>query len=257
MNTFHLFARPLLFVGLSLLLTVASFAANQAEEAEARGDAFDAQLKTKEALAAYLDAEKLGAKDAEIYRKIAREYALAIVDTGSKAEQKELGLKAVGYAQKAVATNPRDAQAHLALAICYGRVAPLLDNKTKIANSRLVKEHVEKSIALDPADDYAYHVLGAWHYELAGLNPLLRAVAQLVYGSIPPASYDIAVKNFKKAIELAPQRVSHHVELGRTYAALGQKDLARASINKGLALPNREKDDGDTKQRGRAALAKL
>jgi len=65
------------------------------------------------------------------------------------------------------------------------------------------------------------------------------------------------VKNFKKAIELAPQRVSHHVELGRTYAALGQKDLARASINKGLALPNREKDDGDTKQRGRAALAKL
>lgn len=257
MNTLHSCARLLLVGGFSLLLNVAAFAASPAEQAEARGDVFDTQLKTKEALAAYLEAEKLGMKDAEIYRKIAREYALAIVDTESKSEQRELGLKAVEYAQKAVATNPRDAQAHLALAICYGRVAPLLDNKTKIANSKLVKEHVEKSIALDPTDDYAYHVLGAWHYELASLNPVLRAVAQLIYGTIPSASYDTAVKNFKKAIEIAPQRVAHHIELGRTYAAMGQDDLARASINKGLALPSREKDDADTKARGRAALAKL
>lgn len=257
MNSLCSFARLLLVSGFSLLLNAAAFAATPAEQAEARGDAFDTQLRTKEALVAYLEAEKLGMKDAEIYRKIAREYALAIADTESKVEQRELGLKAVEYAQKAVATNPRDAQAHLALAICYGRVAPLLDNKTKIANSKLVKEHVEKSIALDPTADYAYHVLGAWHYELAGLSPLLRAVAQLIYGTIPSASFETAVKNFKKAIELAPQRVAHHVELGRTYAALGQKDLARTSINKGLALPSREKDDEDTKTRGRAALAKL
>jgi Tfp pilus assembly protein PilF len=73
----------------------------------------------------------------------------------------------------------------------------------------------------------------------------------------PSASYDAAVKNFKKAIELAPQRVAHHVKLDRTYAALGQKDLARVSTNKGLALPSREKNDDDTKARGRMALAKL
>jgi Flp pilus assembly protein TadD len=65
------------------------------------------------------------------------------------------------------------------------------------------------------------------------------------------------VKHFKKAVELAPQRVSHHVELGRAYAATGQKELARVELTKGLALPSREKDDPATKERGREALRKL
>ena len=147
--------------------------------------------------------------------------------------------------------------AQLGLAICYGRVAPFLDNKTKIAYSKLVKEHAEKAVKLDPSLDYGYHVLGAWNYELAGLNPILRAIAKLIYGEVPAASYEDAVKNFKKAIELAPQRVAHHIELGRTYAALGQTELARAELNKGLALPSREKDDPGTKERGRDALKKL
>jgi tetratricopeptide (TPR) repeat protein len=159
--------------------------------------------------------------------------------------------------RRAVATDPNNAKAQLAAAICYGRVAPYLDNKTKIAYSKLVKEHVDKAIKLDPTQDYGYHVLGAWNYELASLNPILRALAKLIYGDVPAASYDDAARSFKKAIELAPQRVAHHVELGRTYAALGQTDLARAEINQGLALPSREKDDPGTKERGREALKKL
>jgi len=223
----------------------------------AKGDALDQQLKTKEALAVFLEAEKAAPGDAGVLRRVAKGYAELMPDTSSKDGKRALGQKAVEYARRAVAADPKDAQAHLALAICYGRVAPLLDNQTKINYSKLIKEHVERSLALDASSDYAWHVLGAWHYELAGLNPVLRAVARLVYGGVPSASYDDAVKYFKKAIELAPQRVAHHVELGRTYAAKGQTELARASLNKGLSLPNREKDDVETKERGRAAVKKL
>jgi len=222
-----------------------------------RGDAADDQLKTSESLAAYLEAEGLGCQSASLLRKIAREYSLAMADTQSKDEQRILGEKSLAYAERAVSVAPDDALAQLALAICYGRVAPFLDNKTKISYSKLVKEHAEKALKLDPSQDYAYHVLGAWNYELASLNPVLRVLAKLIYGELPSASYEDAVKNFKKAIELAPQRVAHHVELGRTYAALGQTALARAELNKGLALPNREKDDPGTKERGREALKKL
>jgi len=223
----------------------------------ARGDVADEQLKTSESLAAYLEAEKLGGKDADLFRRISRGYSLSMVDTKSRDEQRALGEKGLDYAKRAVATDPNNAMAQLAAAICYGRVAPYLDNKTKIAYSKLVKEHADKAIKLDPSQDYAYHVLGAWNYELASLNPILRAITKLIYGELPAASYEDAVKNFKKAIELAPQRVAHHVELGRTYAAMGQKDLARAEINKGLALPSREKDDQGTKERGREAFGKL
>jgi len=222
-----------------------------------RGDAFDDQLKTREALAAYLEAEKLGGKDAELLRKIAREYAESMGDVSSLEERRSLGEKAVPYAQRAVAADPANAMAHLALAICYGRLAPLMDSKTKIAYSKMVKDQVDQSIKLDPTIDYSYHVLGAWNYELAGLNPVLRLLAKLIYGDVPSASYEEAVRNFKKAIELAPHRVAHHVELGRTYAAMGQTALAREELNKGLALPSREKDDPQTKERGRAALKNL
>jgi tetratricopeptide (TPR) repeat protein len=178
-------------------------------------------------------------------------------DVATKAEKKALGEKALAYSKRSVAADPKNPQAQLALAVSYGRVAPLLDNKTKIAYSKLVREHVERSLALDAKNDLTWHVLGAWHYELANLNPILRTIAKIIYGEIPTASNEAAVKSFKKAIELNPRRVANHVELGRTYVALGQKELARTSLQKGLTLPNRQRDDEQVKRRAREALKKL
>lgn len=222
-----------------------------------KGDQLDAELKTKEALATYLEAEKLQPANADVLHKIAKQYGESMNDVSNKAEKKALGEKALAYSKRSVAADPKNAQAQLALAVSYGRLAPFLDNKTKIAYSKLVKEHVDRSLALDPKNDLTWHVLGAWHYELANLNPFLRTLARLIYGDLPAASNDAAVKNFKKALELNPRRVANHIELGRTYLALGQKDLARASLEKGLTLPNRQRDDEQVKQRAREALKKL
>jgi tetratricopeptide (TPR) repeat protein len=112
---------------------------------------------------------------------------------------------------------------------------------------------VDKSIALDPRNDLAWHVLGVWQYEIANLNSILRAIAGLVYGSIPSASNEDAVKAFKKALELNPRRVANHVELGRTYLVMGKKAEAKAELEKGLSLPDQQRDDPDVKQRAREA----
>lgn len=223
-----------------------------------RGDELDAQLKTKEALAVYLAAEKLNPDNAELLHRIAKQYGESQNDVSSKEDRRKIGMTALDYAKRAVASNPKSSMAQLALAVSYGRVAPYLDNKTKIAYSKLVKEHADKARALDPSgNDLVYHVLGAWNYELSNLNPVLRAVAQLIYGKLPNASNEAAVENFKKAIELNPRRLANHVELGRTYAAMGKKDDAREELEKGLALPIRQRDDPETKERGRAALKDL
>ena len=79
----------------------------------------------------------------------------------------------------------------------------------------------------------------------------------MIYGQMPAASNEEAVKFYKKAIELNPQRAASHVDLGRTYAAMGKNDLAKEELNKGLAQPNREKDDPEVKQRAKDALKKL
>ena len=222
-----------------------------------KGDALDAQLKTAEALSVFLEAEKADPKNAEILRRIAKQYGESMVDARSKDEKRRIALTALEYGLRAVDANPRNSMAQLSLAVCYGRAAPFMDAKTKIAYSRLVKEHAEISLGLDKRNDYAYHILGAWHYELANVGAILRGLCKLIYGDLPAASNEQAVEFFLKAIELGPNRVSHHIELGRVYATLGKKDLAQIEIQKGLNLPERERDDPDTKARGRETLKNL
>jgi Flp pilus assembly protein TadD len=86
---------------------------------------------------------------------------------------------------------------------------------------------------------------------------LERALAQVLYGGLPEGSNEEAERDMKKALELNPNRLMHYIELGRIYAQMGRKDDARQFINKGLAMPDTEKDDPETKRRGRETLQKL
>ena len=222
-----------------------------------QGDAFDAKLDNAHALASYLQAEKLGATDPDTLTHIARQYALLMDDTTSDDQQRRLGEKALEYSKRAVAENPAHAKALLSVAICYGRLIRFQATRTKVEYSRFVKEYADRALKLDPTDSYAWHVLGAWNYELAQMGAFSRAFVKVVYGGMPAASNEEAEALFRKAVQLAPDRVSHHAELGRTLAALGRKNEARLELNKALALPSREKDDTESKRRAMQTLAEL
>ncbi len=223
----------------------------------APGDALDLKLQTKESLQLYLELEKNGETGTELLYRIAREYAELMLDTDSKAEKQRLGDIALSYAKRAVASDPTCANAYLAVSICYGRLAYLQDSRKKLEYAREIKSNAEEALRLNPKLDYADYVLGAWNYEMSNLNVVLREMAVVVYGKLPLASNEKAVEYLSQAIELAPQRVAHHIELGRTYVAMGLKDLARSEFEKGLALPSLEKDDAILKKLGNVALDKL
>ena len=246
-----------LFIILAAALLPTSAPAADVAELIKQADALDKQFKNKDALAICQEAEKLAPKDAEVLRRIAKQYAEIVLDETSTAQKKALADKALDYAKQAVAANPKNALAELALAVCYGRAATLADSKTKIAYSKLIKEHADKSLALDPKNDLTYFVLGSWSYEMANLGTMLRAVASVVYDSLPTATNEDAVRYLEKAVSLNPQRVSNHATLGRAYAALGQKDKARQSLTRALALPNTDKADDLVKTKTRDELAKL
>jgi tetratricopeptide (TPR) repeat protein len=248
---------------LAALATLVVFAAPGASarsdvaELIEQGDALDAKLDNAQALKAYLQAERLGAVDADTLYRIARQYALLMNDTKSPEAQRELGETALAYARRAVMADPNNAKAQLSAAVCYGRLVSLVGSKTKVEYSRLIKEHADLALKLDPRDSYAWHILGVWNYELAKMGALMRGVVRVVYGGIPSASNEEAARDLRKAVELSPLRVSHHAELGRAYAALGMKDQARTELQKALALPSVEKDDPESKRRAREALSEL
>jgi tetratricopeptide (TPR) repeat protein len=123
--------------------------------------------------------------------------------------------------------------------------------------SRLIQQEAQTATRLDPKNDIAWYVLGRWNYEIASFNPFLKTLAQAIYGKLPDASMEKAAECFQQAIAIQPGRAIHHLELGRTYLALGDTQKARQELQAGLALPSTDKDDDGDKQQARATLSRL
>lgn len=243
-------ASGLFFVGKSK-------AADSADDLIRKGDVYYAKLQPTEALKFYLPAEKLDPNNPQLLVRIARQYRHLMSEASAKEQKQQFCTTAVEYAQRAVSIAPNDPDTQLAVAISYGKLLPYVCTKDQIADSRLIKSAVDKVITLDASNDLAWQVLGRWYLALADVSGVKRALAQVAYGKLPPAKYEDAVRCFEKAIELNPNRLMHYIELGRTYVQMGRFDEAKRFISKGLAMPNTEKDDPETKDLGRQLLAKL
>jgi len=243
--------------GFLALACHAAVAANpQAEQLIEQGDAEVKATHAQEALALFDQAAKADPNDVKILLRISQQCSNLIGQAKSPAEAADYARRSLDEAKQAVALAPDNPKAHLALAVAYGRLTDFEDNRTKVEYSRYVKAEADKTLELDPNEDFSYHVLGRWNYAVATLNPFLKLIARYVYGGMPDASLEEAVRNYKKAIELAPQRVIHHHELARAYVALGQMDNARKEWETELTLNPEDNEGVNDQKEARAELAK-
>ena len=219
--------------------------------------AAEARFDSQSALELFLKAVSARPDDAFLLQKVARQYSDLSFDTKDRTEQKRLCTEALSFAKRSVALEPQNAVNVLSLAICYGKLAALSDTRTKIEYSRLVKSSAEQALALDPDYDYAHHVLGRWHYEVATLGAATRLIVRLGYGSLPDASTAEAVRLLQRAAELAPHLPAHRVELGFALLANRQRDAAKLAFEQALTMPQREKYDEEARQRARSTLEKF
>jgi tetratricopeptide (TPR) repeat protein len=244
-------------MALLLPMTPAVLHADPADELIAKGDSFYVRLQAADALKCYLPAEKLEPNNVRLLVRISREYRHLMSDAAEPQEKLSLGITAVDYAKRAVALQPADSDAQLAVAISYGKLQPLEGNREKFEASRIIKVAADKAVKLNPSSDLGWHVLGRWHMALADVNVFQRALAQVAYGKLPDSTYEEAAQCFEKAIELNPNRLMHYIELGCAYAHMGRTEDARNLISKGLAMRETEKDDPETKRQGQEVLANL
>lgn len=223
----------------------------------AKGDQFDKQLQAQEALEEYLPANKLEPNNIYLLVRIARQYRHLMSDTSSKKEKLRLGGISLEFAERAATLAPDNAEAQLSPAISYGKMVPHMGSRDQVNASPRIKAAVDRALQLDPASDTAWHVLGRWNRVLANINVLKRVLAKALYGDLPVTTNEAAEKCLLKAIALNPNRLMHYIELGRIYAQMGRKEEARKYIQKGLAMPNKEKDDPEMKEIGRQTLQNL
>lgn len=251
------FSRALLLFSAVLCLAVPAARADNADDLIAKGDRFDKNLQAKEALDSYLPASKLEPDNPRLLVRIARQYRHLMSDASSKQEKLRLGKVSLEYANRAASLAPKDPEAQLSPAISYGKMLPSMGSKDQVDASPRIKAAVDRTLRLDPNNDTAWHILGRWNRVLADMGQVKRVLAGALYGDLPKTTNETAEKCLLKAISINPNRLIHYVELGRIYAQEGRKDDARKSIEKGLAMPNKEKDDPEMKEIGRETLKKL
>jgi tetratricopeptide (TPR) repeat protein len=242
-------------LGLAILFTCDLYAEDPRIAAlVTRADAEERQHRIRPALVALRAAEQIEPDNVGVLLRLSKQYSDLISQTAPPQAAKMIAERSLEYARKAAAIDPRNAKARLSLAVAYGKLTDLVGNRTRLEYSRIVKEEALTALRLDPTDDYAWHVLGRWHFAVANVNGPTRALAKLIYGGLPVASNEEAIRHFKKAVELAPRRIVHHHELARVYQTMGREDLASECWEAIVAQPADGPEDEKTKAEARQAL---
>lgn len=221
------------------------------------GLASEARFDSKAALSAFQRADVAHPNNAYLQQKISRQFSDLTADTSDSTEKKRLCEQALIFGRRAVELQPASAVNQLSLGICYGKLGLYSDLRTRIEYSRFVRQYAERALELNPDYDYAHHVLGRWHYEVASLGVGARFLVKLIYGGLPPASTAEAVRHLQRAVALSPTLPAHQIELGLALLADGQRDAARTTLEHALTMPTKEKHDVESRARATEALKKL
>jgi len=165
--------------------------------------------------------------------------------------------EAVSAARRATRLGPDRWEGHAYLASSLGRYALFEGGKARIRISKEVKAEADRTIALNPRADLAYHVLARWNRGIAQLSFFEKTAAKVIYGGVPEgASMNNAVTLFERSIAIDPNYANHRLELGRTYLALGLKDKAREQLERAIASPTKSPFDAEYKSEAQILLRK-
>ena len=165
-----------------------------------------------------------------------------IPDSVKSPERDSLYARAERFARRAVTADSLGADGHFALAAAVGQAALTLGKKERIRRARVIRDEAQRAIALDPRQDGAYHILGRWNAEIMRLSGLSRFFAKRLLGAgiFGEASWEGAISNMERAVQLDPGRLYHRLELAEIYVDRKRYDDARTQLRELEALPDRE-----------------
>ena len=181
----------------------------------------------------------------------------AIPDSVKSSHRDSLYARAEVLAKRAVSADSTRPEGHFALSAAIGRASLTMGKKARIRRAAIIRDEALKTIAIDPRYDGAYHIMGLWNAEIMRLSGLSRFFAKKFLGAgiFGKASWDEAISNMQKAVELDPGRIYHRLDLAEIYVDRKRYADARQQLEQVAELPDRELMDPVYRRRA-AALAK-
>ena len=165
-------------------------------------------------------------------------------------ERDSLYAHAERYSQRAATSNPAGAEGHFALAASVGRASLSMGTKDRIRRAAIIRREALRTLALNPKHDGAYHILGRWNAEIMRISGFNRFFAKSFLGAgiFKQASWDKAIYNMEKAVQLDSGRIYHHLELAEIYADRNRVADAETQLRLVESLPAREVMDSAYKR---------
>ena len=192
--------------------------------------------------------------------------ALALIDIGKATPDRvkspardSLYALAEVYAHRAVTANPGDAEGHVALANAIGRAALTRSQKERVRDAGEIRREALRAIELDPRHDGAWHVLGRWNAEIMRLSGLTRFLAKSFLGAgvFREASWQAAIDDLERAVNLNPSRIYHHLDLAEVYIDQERYGAARVQLQAIAGLPLSDPQDEAYKRQATDLLRKI
>jgi tetratricopeptide (TPR) repeat protein len=167
--------------------------------------------------------------------------------------------KGLAYARRAVAVDSNGADGHFHVARALGRQALSVGTKARIQYAKAVRAEAVKALAIDPHHAGALHVMGVWNAEVMRLSGFERFIARNLLGGgvLGSASWQEAVRYMEESVAADPQRIVHHLDLGKIYADIGETAKAREQFELVLSSPLADYNDPQYQKDARNRLAKL
>lgn len=207
----------------------------------------DASLKA-EGFRLLLDSRAEYGDSREFLWRLARAYSDVYESTEDKQEKKTYAQQGREEAELALKKNGLNAECHKWFAVLTGLTSKHESMHSKLKSSHILKEHLDRAIALRDDDPMCFYLLGRWCYEVATLDWLEKKAAAALYQSPPTSTLHDALENFLKAEELSPgfsktvrlYIAQCHKELGNISEATNWTELA-------LKMPTNSNDDETSK----------
>ncbi|MGB2959212.1 MAG: hypothetical protein WBG01_10910 [Bacteroidota bacterium] len=174
--------------------------------------------------------------DPDLLWRMARLY-VCMGDVAKRAERKELYRLAEGYARECIRSDSQVAEGHTWLAASLGNIAMFEGSGKKVELSNEIQYELDYALRLNPDDDVAYSIRGSFYRALGNVSWLERQLANLFLGGLPEGGYEDSERALNRAIELAPDNMRHHFELGLLYINWDRPDDARRSFERALTCP--------------------
>lgn len=143
------------------------------------------------------------------------------------------------YARRSVRADSLSSNGHAWLAASIGNVAMFEGGKTKVQLCHVIKREIDRALELNPDNPTAYSILGSFYKALGDVSWIEKQLASIFLGGLPDGGYDESAIAFKRAIELDPDVVRNHYELGKVYMLQDKDSEAMMEFQKTLSLPVR------------------